>query len=100
MKALTWQGNQNVQVTDAPDPKLEQATDAIEGRIGVGRKLEHELDEIDLAAPRQQLCELGTAFELAHRGQRQLGGIGARYTTRSTAELGYGITAAWVRLQF
>jgi threonine dehydrogenase-like Zn-dependent dehydrogenase len=29
MKALTWQGNQNVQVTDVPDPKLQEPTDAI-----------------------------------------------------------------------
>jgi threonine dehydrogenase-like Zn-dependent dehydrogenase len=29
MKALTWQGNENVQVTDVPDPQIEQPTDAI-----------------------------------------------------------------------
>ena len=29
MKALTWQGNQNVEVTDVPDPTIEQPTDAI-----------------------------------------------------------------------
>ena len=29
MKALTWQGNLDVQVTDVPDPVLEQPTDAI-----------------------------------------------------------------------
>ena len=29
MKALTWQGNQNVAVTDAPDPTIEAPTDAI-----------------------------------------------------------------------
>ncbi|MDQ3403788.1 MAG: glutathione-dependent formaldehyde dehydrogenase [Actinomycetota bacterium] len=29
MKALTWQGNQNVQVTDVPDPRIEEPTDAI-----------------------------------------------------------------------
>jgi threonine dehydrogenase-like Zn-dependent dehydrogenase len=29
MKALTWQGNQNVAVTDVPDPKIEVPTDAI-----------------------------------------------------------------------
>lgn len=29
MKALTWQGNQNVEVTDVPDPRIEHPTDAI-----------------------------------------------------------------------
>jgi threonine dehydrogenase-like Zn-dependent dehydrogenase len=29
MKALTWQGNQHVEVTDVPDPKIEQPNDAI-----------------------------------------------------------------------
>src|SRR3978361_377230 len=29
MKALTWQGNQNVEITDVPDPELQQPTDAI-----------------------------------------------------------------------
>jgi threonine dehydrogenase-like Zn-dependent dehydrogenase len=29
MKALTWQGNQNVQVTDVPDPQIQEPTDAI-----------------------------------------------------------------------
>ncbi len=29
IKALTWQGNQNVSVTDVPDPQIEQSTDAI-----------------------------------------------------------------------
>ncbi|GLZ40563.1 zinc-dependent alcohol dehydrogenase [Actinokineospora sp. NBRC 105648] len=29
MKALTWQGNQNVQVTEVPDPRIEHPTDAI-----------------------------------------------------------------------
>ena len=29
MKALTWQGNLDVQVTEVPDPKIEQPTDAI-----------------------------------------------------------------------
>ncbi|HEX6342118.1 zinc-dependent alcohol dehydrogenase [Umezawaea sp.] len=29
MKALTWQGNQNVQVTEVPDPRIEEPTDAI-----------------------------------------------------------------------
>ncbi len=29
MKALTWQGNMNVAVTDAPDPRIEATTDAI-----------------------------------------------------------------------
>ncbi|WP_375502304.1 zinc-dependent alcohol dehydrogenase [uncultured Jatrophihabitans sp.] len=29
MKALTWQGNQNVEVTDVPDPTIEQPTDAV-----------------------------------------------------------------------
>ncbi len=29
MKALTWQGNTNVVVTDVPDPRIEQPTDAI-----------------------------------------------------------------------
>jgi threonine dehydrogenase-like Zn-dependent dehydrogenase len=29
MKALTWQGNEHVEVTDSPDPKLQEPTDAI-----------------------------------------------------------------------
>ncbi len=29
MKALTWQGNQNVQVVDVPDPAIQEPTDAI-----------------------------------------------------------------------
>lgn len=29
MRALTWQGNQNVAVTDVPDPRIEEPTDAI-----------------------------------------------------------------------
>ncbi|HUA75818.1 MAG TPA: zinc-dependent alcohol dehydrogenase [Solirubrobacteraceae bacterium] len=29
MKALTWQGNHDVRVEEVPDPKIEQATDAI-----------------------------------------------------------------------
>ncbi len=29
MRALTWQGKRDVQVTDAPDPRIEQPTDAI-----------------------------------------------------------------------
>jgi threonine dehydrogenase-like Zn-dependent dehydrogenase len=29
IKALTWQGNENVQVTDVPDPRIEEPTDAI-----------------------------------------------------------------------
>ena len=29
MRALTWQGNQNVQVVDVPDPKIQEPTDAI-----------------------------------------------------------------------
>ena len=29
MQALTWQGNQNVQVTDVPDPAIQEPTDAI-----------------------------------------------------------------------
>jgi threonine dehydrogenase-like Zn-dependent dehydrogenase len=29
IKALTWQGNQNVAVTDVPDPQIEEPTDAI-----------------------------------------------------------------------
>jgi threonine dehydrogenase-like Zn-dependent dehydrogenase len=29
MKALTWQGNQNVQVLDVPDPEIQEPTDAI-----------------------------------------------------------------------
>ncbi len=29
MKALTWQGNQNVEVTEVPDPQLLESTDAI-----------------------------------------------------------------------
>ncbi|WP_090063605.1 zinc-dependent alcohol dehydrogenase [Lentzea flaviverrucosa] len=29
MKALTWQGNENVQVVDVPDPRIEEPTDAI-----------------------------------------------------------------------
>ncbi|SHF70997.1 Threonine dehydrogenase [Jatrophihabitans endophyticus] len=29
MRALTWQGNQNVSVTDVPDPRIEEPTDAI-----------------------------------------------------------------------
>ncbi len=29
MKALTWQGNQNVQITEVPDPVLQEPTDAI-----------------------------------------------------------------------
>ncbi|HEX7303423.1 alcohol dehydrogenase catalytic domain-containing protein, partial [Lentzea sp.] len=29
MKALTWQGNEKVQVVDVPDPKIEEPTDAI-----------------------------------------------------------------------
>jgi threonine dehydrogenase-like Zn-dependent dehydrogenase len=29
MKALTWQGNQHVEVTEVPDPKIEQSNDAI-----------------------------------------------------------------------
>ncbi|HYH62200.1 MAG TPA: zinc-dependent alcohol dehydrogenase [Solirubrobacterales bacterium] len=29
MKALTWQGSEDVQITDVPDPKIEQPTDAI-----------------------------------------------------------------------
>ncbi|WP_375481291.1 zinc-dependent alcohol dehydrogenase [uncultured Jatrophihabitans sp.] len=29
MKALTWQGNMDVQVTDVPDPAIEQPTDAV-----------------------------------------------------------------------
>ncbi|WP_414938578.1 zinc-dependent alcohol dehydrogenase [Amycolatopsis sp. cmx-11-51] len=29
MKALTWQGNEKVQVTEVPDPRIEEPTDAI-----------------------------------------------------------------------
>ena len=29
MKALTWQGKEDVQITDVPDPKIEEPTDAI-----------------------------------------------------------------------
>jgi threonine dehydrogenase-like Zn-dependent dehydrogenase len=29
MRALTWQGRQDVQVTDVPDPRIEQPTDAV-----------------------------------------------------------------------
>jgi threonine dehydrogenase-like Zn-dependent dehydrogenase len=29
MRALTWQGNQNVQVTDVPDPKIQEQDDAV-----------------------------------------------------------------------
>jgi threonine dehydrogenase-like Zn-dependent dehydrogenase len=29
MKALTWQGNEHVEIIDVPDPRLEQPTDAI-----------------------------------------------------------------------
>ena len=29
MKALTWQGNTNVEVLDVPDPVIEEATDVI-----------------------------------------------------------------------
>ena len=29
MKAVTWQGKRDVQVTDVPDPQIEQPTDAI-----------------------------------------------------------------------
>src|SRR3978361_2008648 len=29
MKALTWQGNQNVEITDVPDPQIQEPTDAI-----------------------------------------------------------------------
>ena len=29
MKALTWQGNTNVEVTDVPDPRIEAPTDAV-----------------------------------------------------------------------
>jgi threonine dehydrogenase-like Zn-dependent dehydrogenase len=29
MKALTWQGVEKVEVTEVPDPKIEQPTDAI-----------------------------------------------------------------------
>jgi threonine dehydrogenase-like Zn-dependent dehydrogenase len=29
MKALTWQGNQNVSVRDVPDPRIEEPTDAL-----------------------------------------------------------------------
>ena len=29
MRALTWQGNENVQVTDVPDPRIQEPTDAI-----------------------------------------------------------------------
>ena len=29
MKALTWQGNQNVEVIDVPDPRIQEPTDAI-----------------------------------------------------------------------
>ncbi len=29
MKAVTWQGKRNVQVTEVPDPRIEEATDAI-----------------------------------------------------------------------
>ncbi|WP_375493596.1 zinc-dependent alcohol dehydrogenase [uncultured Jatrophihabitans sp.] len=29
MKALTWQGNENVAVTDVPDPQIQEPTDAI-----------------------------------------------------------------------
>ena len=29
MKALTWQGSEDVQITDVPDPKIEEPTDAI-----------------------------------------------------------------------
>ena len=29
MKALTWQGNSNVEVTDVPDPRIEAPTDAV-----------------------------------------------------------------------
>src|ERR1700710_3124403 len=29
MKALTWQGNQNVEVTDVPDPQIQEPTDAV-----------------------------------------------------------------------
>ena len=29
MKALTWQGNENVEVVEVPDPRIEEPTDAI-----------------------------------------------------------------------
>ncbi len=29
IRALTWQGNENVEVTDVPDPRIEEPTDAI-----------------------------------------------------------------------
>jgi threonine dehydrogenase-like Zn-dependent dehydrogenase len=29
MRALTWQGNEDVQVTDVPDPRIEEPTDAV-----------------------------------------------------------------------
>ncbi len=29
MRALTWQGRNDVQVTDVPDPRIEQPTDAV-----------------------------------------------------------------------
>ena len=29
MKALTWQGNENVEVVEVPDPSIEEPTDAI-----------------------------------------------------------------------
>lgn len=28
MKALTWQGNEDVRVTEVPDPRIEHPTDA------------------------------------------------------------------------
>jgi threonine dehydrogenase-like Zn-dependent dehydrogenase len=29
MRALTWQGNEDVQVTDVTDPRIEEPTDAV-----------------------------------------------------------------------
>jgi threonine dehydrogenase-like Zn-dependent dehydrogenase len=29
MRALTWQGNEHVEVTDVPDPRIQEPTDVI-----------------------------------------------------------------------
>jgi threonine dehydrogenase-like Zn-dependent dehydrogenase len=29
MRALTWQGNEDVEVTDVPDPRIQEPTDAV-----------------------------------------------------------------------
>ncbi len=48
-----------------------QATDSIQIRIGVGRKFQHELHQVDFRTPRKQLEKLGTAFELGHEDRNR-----------------------------